>query len=548
MRIDGTNFVAPNSSITLPIPRACPHGPRREASLDGRGMACDQVVRYTHVACFEPARHAGRPKKVFERGFLSQENYMAISPNEFGASFKGFLEKMSAVAPAEEPVFRRRLREHFEEEPKQLPTLTEKFPTYDHANVHTALQAELSGADSSVVTLGVISPHAYMGITLSALVAPAKSGLMGGGEVSEGPVEYINITLDGDRVLCCVQSGLFLVKRSGEPLAILMSGPAKEFHPMAQVGLQVMARKRELAEKLLADVRTRMRKRNVYRGHVLSLAETRMGGMEIRFHRLPKVRRENIILPKGLLERVERQTVRFSELSEELVAAGRHLKRGILLHGRPGTGKTLTAMYVAQAIEDRTVLLLTGRGQGMIEQSCALARALQPAIVILEDVDLVAEERTRPGAACAAPLLFELLNQMDGLANDADVLFLLTTNRPDILEPALAARPGRVDQAIEVPLPDADCRRRLFELYAEKLTLGKINWDNFVKRTEGASPAFIRELMRKAALFAADESSDHVEDRHLDEAIHELVVEGGALTQNLLGFASHHHGEKPVSP
>src|SRR5262245_58312793 len=139
------------------------------------------------------------------------------------------------------------------------------------------------------------------------------------------------------------------------------------------------------------------------------------------------------------------------------------------------------------------VLLLTGRGQGMIEQSCALARALQPSIVILEDVDLVAEERTRPGAACAAPLLFEVLNHMDGLADDADVLVVLTTNRPDILEPALAARPVRVDQAIEVPLPDAQCRHGLFKLYAEKLTLGTVDWERFVQRTERASPAFIRE-------------------------------------------------------
>jgi ATP-dependent 26S proteasome regulatory subunit len=266
--------------------------------------------------------------------------------------------------------------------------------------------------------------------------------------------------------------------------------------------------------------------------------------MEIKFHRLPGVRRENIILPQGLLERIERQTVRFSELSEKLVAAGRHLKRGILLHGPPGTGKTLTAMYVARAIQNRTVLLLTGRGQGMIEQSCTLARALQPAIVILEDVDLIAEERTRPGAACAGPLLFELLNQMDGLADDADVLFLLTTNRPDLLEPALAARPGRVDQAIEVPLPDAECRRRLFELYSDKLTLGKVTWKTFVDRTEGASAAFIREMMRKAALFAADLSSESVEDRHLDEAMHELVVEGGALTQRLLGFGSANDAEQ----
>ncbi len=67
---------------------------------------------------------------------------MAISPHDFGASFKGFLDQMSAAAPAEEPVFRGRLREHFERNPNELPTLTEKFPPYDHANLHLAVESE----------------------------------------------------------------------------------------------------------------------------------------------------------------------------------------------------------------------------------------------------------------------------------------------------------------------------------------------------------------------------------------------------------------------
>jgi ATP-dependent 26S proteasome regulatory subunit len=196
-------------------------------------------------------------------------------------------------------------------------------------------------------------------------------------------------------------------------------------------------------------------------------------------------------------------------------------------------------MYLAGAISDRTVLLMTGRGLGLLEQSCALARTLQPSTVILEDVDLIAEERGRRDASCAGPLLFELLNQMDGLADDADVLFLLTTNRPNILEPALAARPGRIDQAFEVPLPDETCRRRLFDLYGRGLTLRVGELPRFIERTKGASAAFIRELMRKAALFAADDSADLVvEDRHLDEALHELAVQGGDLTKSLLGFRS----------
>jgi ATP-dependent 26S proteasome regulatory subunit len=181
------------------------------------------------------------------------------------------------------------------------------------------------------------------------------------------------------------------------------------------------------------------------------------------------------------------------------------------------------------------VLLLSGRGLGLLESSCAMARALQPSTVIVEDVDLVAEERTRLNN-CHTPLLFELLNQMDGIGEDADVLFILTTNRPDILEPALAARPGRVDQAIEVPLPDAGCRRRLLELYARGLTLKLDRPDRVVERTAGASAAFMRELLRRAALIATDEDAGGVvEERHLDEAIHELVVAGGAITRSLLG-------------
>src|SRR5262249_15722243 len=150
---------------------------------------------------------------------------------------------------------------------------------------------------------------------------------------------------------------------------------------------------------------------------------------------------------------------------------------------------------------ERTVLLITGRSAGLLEPACAMARALQPATVILEDVDLIAEERTRQQGC--SPLLFDLLNQMDGLADDADILFALTPNRPDLLEPARAARPGRIDQAIEVPLPDAECRRRLLELYARGLTVAT-DFAPYVARTAGASAAFIRELLRKAALFAAD--------------------------------------------
>jgi ATP-dependent 26S proteasome regulatory subunit len=458
------------------------------------------------------------------------------SLGEFGASFKGFLDQMAAQAPAEDPVFLRRLREHFSAEPSTYPIVSEQFEASDHANVQRALDAFFSEAGCSTLLIGITGDptFAYTGIGLAQLIAPPRSGMWSGPSAAEGPVQYTNIPLEEDRIIACVQGGVYLIVHGERRMALLVRGPS-EMGFNRKVNVEVMAADRHQAEELLANLRLLIRKQNVYRGHVLSLSKDQQDGTKVQFHRLPEISPDQIILPEGLLARIERQTIGFGKHSERLLAMGRHLKRGLLLHGPPGTGKTLTAMYLASQMRERTVLLLTGRGMGLIEQSCAMARLLQPSIVVLEDVDLIGEERTRDGA-CSA-ILFELLNQMDGLSDDADILFLLTTNRPDILEPALASRPGRIDQALEVPLPDATCRRRLFELYGRGLTLRLEQPERFIAKTEGASAAFIRELLRKAALFATDEMPDEpvVTDRHIDEALHELVVAGGEVTKSLLG-------------
>ena len=137
----------------------------------------------------------------------------------------------------------------------------------------------------------------------------------------------------------------------------------------------------------------------------------------------------------------------------------------------------------------------------LIAEACSVARALQPAMLVIEDVDLIAEDRgMHPGQH---PLLFQLLNEMDGLAEDADVVFVLTTNRADLLEPALAARPGRVDQAVALELPDAAARRALFELYRGALPVDTSGLDDVIARTEGVTASFLKELLRRAALLAA---------------------------------------------
>jgi len=156
-------------------------------------------------------------------------------------------------------------------------------------------------------------------------------------------------------------------------------------------------------------------------------------------------------------------------------------------------------------------------------------------MVVIEDVDLIARDRDQMGP-CEESLLNGLLNEMDGLKEDADVLFILTTNRPEQLESALASRPGRIDQAIEVPLPDDIGRKKLVHLYGRGMPLGDAVVGEAAQRTKGVSAAFIKELMRRIAQASlARDGGTTVESDDIREALDDMLFTGGKLNAKLLG-------------
>ena len=173
---------------------------------------------------------------------------------------------------------------------------------------------------------------------------------------------------------------------------------------------------------------------------------------------------------------------------------------------------------------------------GLLDEYFRLARFLQPSLMVIEDVDLIGRERTRMHGMGGEMLLNQLLNEMDGLREDADVLFILTTNRPDQIEPALASRPGRIDQAIEFPLPDEEGRAKLTRLYARGLEISDEIMGRIVSRTKGVSAAFIKELMRRCAQFQIELSAGNVLTQGaVDAALEEMLFAGGSLNRRLLG-------------
>jgi hypothetical protein len=457
-------------------------------------------------------------------------------PERLAAVFKHFVLDVANSAHGAAGLLLQRITDHLGGNPSLFPSIAEDFETFEHPNVQLALDAYLARSGRSFELVGVSAENKrFMELGFSDLIS--RGSPHGFAPVGEGPVDYVNVHLAGDRVIACVQFGLYFIKEGDRRLLALVTGPG-EHSSRQRLRVEVMTSRPEDAQNFHAEVKRLAQEVNVYRGHVISLSPGRIGPWQqplVEFHSLPKVTRNDVVLPADLLERIERHTIGFAQRSAELLASGRSLKRGLLLYGLPGTGKTLTVMYLAGQMKDRTVILTTGRAMGLVPVVAKMARSLAPSMVVLEDVDLIAEERGQPMMP-TGPLLFELLNEMDGLRDDLDVIFVLTTNRPDILEPALAARPGRIDLAVELPLPDAAGRHRLLELYARGLTLRDVHLETFVESTEGVSPAYIKELLRKAALLAASAGRGAVvTDKDLSDAMEELS-KGGELAERILGY------------
>jgi len=268
-------------------------------------------------------------------------------------------------------------------------------------------------------------------------------------------------------------------------------------------------------------------------------------------HKLPVVKRDEVILPPATLALLERNVLQFVKQRPRLLELGQSGRKGLLFFGSPGNGKTHTIHYLINELVGHTTLLVSGEQVAALAEYMALARLLAPSIVVLEDVDLIARERTQAGSPCQESLLNKLLNEMDGLKPDAEILFVLTTNRPEALEEALSARPGRIDQAIEFPPPDAQGRGKLARLYSQAVQISDEIIEGLVERTDGVSAAFIKELMRRTLQnYVAKGSAATVEFEDVENALDELVLSSGRLSRRILGFgeSAANDGECRVSP
>jgi hypothetical protein len=418
-----------------------------------------------------------------------------------------------------------------EDGPKKS-VVTRQLPTFEYVNLQTALEEWIAEPGRSVIVHGITIPPHFGSITLQQLVTgegipPLRLSAPSLVDLPNGP----------GSMLACLELAALLVNDARGSYVVLIIGPS-EHDP--RLAVEVAGLSVDLAQAVHAELDELRSRLNVYRGHVLDVSIAPMGGVALAFGDVPSTPRQDVVLPEVVLARVERHALGVSTHRDALVSAGQHLKRGLLLYGPPGTGKTHTTRYLIGQMTGYTRLMLTGRALHVIGSAAELARDLQPAVIVLEDVDLVAEDRSfGPGSS---PVLFDLLDAMDGAAADADLLFVLTTNRADLLEPALAARPGRVDVAVEIDLPDADARRRLLELYSRSvpMELSEPEIDEVIDRTDGVTASFLRELLRRAVLEALYDNTplQTVTATHASRALDDLLDSTQNVTRSLLGVGN----------
>ena len=369
----------------------------------------------------------------------------------------------------------------------------------------------------------------------------------GSKSVAIGPAAFQDIDIGEADPVRCATRALWLAERESVPFALLLDVDEGYHHVRARIEIAARpdAESRRVTARIGEELRAGAAEARCWRGKTLVLDPARedfeISAAGLRVERAERVRREEIVLAQKTFSLVERNTLGFVREAERLARLGLSQKKGVLLYGPPGTGKTLIVRWLVGALEGYTKLIVSAGHYGLLAECLEMARALQPALVVLEDVDLVGGHRDGPWAASGGALN-TLLNEMDGLTPEARVLFVLTTNRPEVLEPALAARPGRVDQAIEIGLPGETERLLLVRRYAGSLGVVDDLAARIARQAGRASPAFIKELMRRAAQAMLERGGGNaLQWQDVEGALADMLGAGGKLGARMLG-ADHRVG------
>jgi len=209
---------------------------------------------------------------------------------------------------------------------------------------------------------------------------------------------------------------------------------------------------------------------------------------------------------------------------------------GILLHGPPGSGKTLIAKAVASRANatflrmsgSELVQKYVGEGARLVRDVFQMAKDKAPCIVFIDEIDAVGGHRTHDGTTGSAEVnrtMVQLLSELDGFEERGEVKIIAATNRIDLLDPALL-RPGRFDRIIEIPLPDEKGRLEIFKIHTRNMALDNdVDLDRLVKMTKDLSGADVKAIVTEAGMFVIRRRDRTIKMNDFIDAYHKVIID-----------------------
>jgi ATP-dependent zinc metalloprotease ftsH 1 len=228
------------------------------------------------------------------------------------------------------------------------------------------------------------------------------------------------------------------------------------------------------------------------------------------------------------------EIVDFLKTPEKFTKMGAKIPRGVLLYGKPGTGKTLIAKAIAGEANvpfismsgSEFVEMFVGLGASRVRKLFEKARKLAPCIVFIDEIDAIGARRTgnSGGESENNQTLNQLLVEMDGFSSEETIIVLAATNRPEMLDKALL-RPGRFDRQITIPAPDIRGRLEILKIHAkDKKVSDDVNLESIAEDTAGFTGAELANILNEAAIIATINKHEEIENDDIEEAVKKVTV------------------------
>ena len=228
------------------------------------------------------------------------------------------------------------------------------------------------------------------------------------------------------------------------------------------------------------------------------------------------------------------EIVDFLKRPEKYTKMGARVPKGVLLYGKPGTGKTLIAKAIAGEADvpfismsgSEFIEMFAGLGASRVRKLFEKARKLAPCIVFIDEIDAIGSRRTSNSGAETEnnQTLNQLLVEMDGFGSEETIIVLAATNRPEMLDKALL-RPGRFDRQITIPTPDLKGRLEILKIHSkDKKLADDVNLESIAEDTAGFTGAELENILNEAAIVATKAKHEEIENDDIEEAVKKVTV------------------------